>query len=95
MYDLPVATPEQRKAYTDFRKALKSQGFIPMQESVYVLLVHNHASTRNEMAKVRAVCPLEGDVNLLPLPMSTFELLTNIRGTPFDMSLFADDIIWR
>lgn len=36
MFDLPVETEEQRRAYRIFRKELIEQGFIMMQYSIYV-----------------------------------------------------------
>ena len=36
MFDLPVETSEDRKAYRHFRKALLNEGFLMIQYSVYV-----------------------------------------------------------
>ena len=41
LFDLPVETAQQRKAYIQFRRALISDGFIMMQESVYTKIVLN------------------------------------------------------
>ena len=36
MFDLPVETEEERRAYRIFRKNLMQEGFVMMQYSVYV-----------------------------------------------------------
>ena len=41
MFDLPTETSEERRDYRKFRKNLIKNGFIMMQESVYVKLVMN------------------------------------------------------
>ena len=37
-YDLPMGTSAQRRHYTVFRKHLMREGFVQMQESLYVKL---------------------------------------------------------
>lgn len=44
MFDLPVVTPEERKAATDFRENLKDFGFMMAQYSVYM----KHTSGQKE-----------------------------------------------
>ena len=46
MFDLPTDTSVHRKAYRDFRKFLLVNGFIMLQESVYVKLILNGTSVR-------------------------------------------------
>lgn len=46
MFDLPTETSVHRKAYRDFRKYLLVNGFIMLQESVYVKLVLNTTSVK-------------------------------------------------
>lgn len=41
MFDLPVITASDRRAYTQFRKYLIKSGFLMMQESVYCKLAQN------------------------------------------------------
>lgn len=37
-FDLPTATAAERREYSRFRKSLIKEGFLMMQESVYVKL---------------------------------------------------------
>lgn len=94
MYDLPVQTADQRRVYNSFRKTLVKKGFVQMQESVYVKLFRNYAAITGEIAKLRAIAPVEGRVQALPLTIAGFKALQTIQGDGFDMPLFSDDILF-
>ena len=47
MFDLPTETSLQRRNYRKFRKTLIKNGFIMMQESVYVKLAMNQGVNVN------------------------------------------------
>lgn len=42
MFDLPVETEKQRRAYRVFRKYLVQNGFMMMQKSIYTKIALNH-----------------------------------------------------
>lgn len=44
MFDLPVTTSEDRRNYRQFRKLLINEGFLMIQESVYVRVAVNKQS---------------------------------------------------
>ena len=46
MFDLPVETDEERRAYRTFRKNLIKEGFIMIQYSVYVRVCPNRDYAR-------------------------------------------------
>ena len=46
IFDLPVGTSAERKAYRKFRRYLIKAGFIMMQESVYSKLCLNATAAR-------------------------------------------------
>ncbi|WP_295196088.1 CRISPR-associated endonuclease Cas2 [Veillonella sp.] len=50
MFDLPVETAADRKAYRAFRKFLLATGFYMMQESIYAKLVLNQTEANKIMA---------------------------------------------
>lgn len=95
MYDLPNATPKQRQVYYRFRKALAATGFISVQKSVYIRLLRNVSSAASETAKIRAIAPSEGTVNVLQLSLNSFKAMATVSGDPFPMDLFSDDIVWN
>lgn len=59
-FDLPVETPKQRKDYRLFRKFLLKDGFLPLQQSVYVKLVVNDGVASSAVARVRKHRPPAG-----------------------------------
>ena len=62
MFDLPTETSLQRRNYRKFRKTLIKNGFIMMQESVYVKLAMNQDSVELIVKSIRKMCPDEGIV---------------------------------
>lgn len=45
-FDLPMKTPNERKEYASFRKNLIQEGFLMVQESVYVRIATTRESAR-------------------------------------------------
>lgn len=65
MFDLPVETDVERRAYRTFRKNLIKEGFIMVQYSVYVRVCPNRDYARRLEARIQKFIPLEGNVRLL------------------------------
>lgn len=80
MFDLPVATIVQRRAYRRFRKGLIRQGFIMFQESIYVKLVLNSTAQTRVMECVRRMKPSEGLVNMMCLTEKQFQRIECLIG---------------
>ncbi len=80
MFDLPVETADQRKAYRRFRKALVRHGFMMFQESIYVKLVLNPTAQKAIMDYVRHISPKEGLINMLALTEKQFQRIECIIG---------------
>lgn len=93
-YDLPTDTAGQRAAYTRFRKQLIRAGFIMFEKSVYVKLLRNVSSVRDELVKTRSLLPSSGTVHVLPMSLGEFRGHVTLLGKPFRMDRFADDIVW-
>lgn len=62
MFDLPVDTSEQRRAYRTFRKQLINQGFTMIQYSVYVRVCVNRKSAQFIEKKIQCFLPQTGIV---------------------------------
>jgi CRISPR-associated protein Cas2 len=65
MFDLPVETSDNRRDYRKFRKMLLIEGFLMLQESIYVRITTNKQSAillENRLAKL---APPEGLVQTL------------------------------
>lgn len=92
-FDLPVGDKAQRRKYTGFRKFLKKEGYMALQESVYIKLLRNYRTYPSEVLKAQNHAPDEGRLSLLPLHIREFSRLITICGQPFDMELFCADVI--
>lgn len=67
MFDLPVQTPQDRKNYTQFRKALLEDGFMMLQFSVYARPLASEDAAMAHRRLIRRSLPPEGEVRVLTL----------------------------
>lgn len=65
MFDLPVTTKDARKAYTNFRKALISEGFSMLQFSVYARYCASEDRSYVFKRRLQPLFPPEGQVRLM------------------------------
>ena len=65
MFDLPVETEEQRRAYRVFRKNLMKEGFTMIQYSVYVRTCQNREHGKRIEKRLRQILPKEGNIRIL------------------------------
>lgn len=79
-FDLPVATAKQRKDYRLFRKYLIKEGFLMLQESVYVKLVSNEGNAGAAVARLRKNRPPRGLVQVLKVTEKQFAMMEYITG---------------
>lgn len=80
MFDLPIDTSVHRKAYRDFRKFLLVNGFIMLQESVYVKLVLNTTSVKLLEKQLREHKPVEGNICLLTVTEKQYSKMEILTG---------------
>lgn len=80
MFDLPTDTSVHRKAYRDFRKFLLVNGFIMLQESVYVKLVLNTTSVKLLEKQIREHKPVEGNICLLTVTEKQYSKMEILTG---------------
>lgn len=80
MFDLPVVEPEQRRDYTQFRKALIKDGFAMMQYSVYIRHCASRENLDVHVQRVQHALPPEGEVRLLCLTDKQFEQMQTFWG---------------
>lgn len=79
-FDLPTNTAKERKAYSRFRKFLINEGFIMMQESVYVKLALNNSIAKSVREKVTKNKPEKGIVQMLVITEQQFNSMEYIVG---------------
>ena len=97
-FDLPATSKKARKAYRDFIKFLKNNGYLMMQESVYIKLLHYDSNAAAEISDVEKNAPAEGNVMVMKLSYSQFSKMKQIRGAVsgmacFDISGFSENFL--
>ena len=80
MFDLPVTTASDRREYTRFRKYLIKNGFMMMQESVYVKLALNQNTAAAIIDALKKNKPPEGLVQILSVTEKQFSKIEIITG---------------
>ena len=91
MFDLPVITSTERKAYTKFRKYLIKSGFLMMQESIYCKLSPNAILADAVVENVRKNKPEKGLVQVLRVTEQQFAKMEYIVGERNTEVLASDD----
>ena len=57
-------------------------------------LLRNRASLPAELSAADRIAPREGAVDILPVSLNRFTSMFSVRGHKFDMSFFADDLVF-
>ena len=86
-FDLPVQSDKDRREYRKFRKLLIKNGFLMMQESVYVRMVLNRTVQLSVIDMLRRNKPPSGMVQALVITEKQFSGIENIAGE------FCSDVI--
>lgn len=80
LFDLPTYTAENRRNYNRFRKYLIKNGFMMLQESVYVKLALNGTVANAIVDNVKRNKPKDGLVQLLTVTEKQFSKMELIIG---------------
>lgn len=80
MFDLPVETVSDRRAYSKFVKFLSKEGFIMFQKSIYVKLSVNEASVALLEKTIKNNLPKEGTISMLTITEKQFNDITVFLG---------------
>ncbi|MCX8157928.1 MAG: CRISPR-associated endonuclease Cas2 [Verrucomicrobiae bacterium] len=81
-FDLPVLTPKQRKAATDFRKFLLNDGYLMVQLSVYARPCVSFARQETHIERLKKAIPPEGSVRAIFVTRAQWERSFVISGSP-------------
>jgi len=79
-FDLPMKTAEERKIYTVFRKNLIREGFLMIQESVYVRIAVNRESASFLENRVAGFAPAKGLVQSLIITEKQYASIRFLQG---------------
>jgi CRISPR-associated protein Cas2 len=77
MFDLPVVEKEERKAATDFRKALLDMGFEMVQFSVYMRFCAGQGQVDTYCRRVENALPNGGKVNIMAITDKQYERIVS------------------
>ena len=71
-FDLPTDTKKDKKAYADFRKRLKQDGFTMFQFSIYVRHCASKENMEVHVKRVKSFLPEYGKVGMLGITDKQF-----------------------
>lgn len=80
MFDLPIDTAEERKAYRKFRKFILSEGFIMHQYSVYSKILLNNSVNKAMIDRLQKNNPKNGKITLLTVTEKQFSRMIYLSG---------------
>ena len=80
MFDLPIGTAGERRAYTKFRKYLVKNGDLMLQESIYCKLAQNSTVADALVDNLRKNRPESGLVQVLKITEKQYEKMEFIVG---------------
>lgn len=79
-YDLPVSTPNYRKAYQRFHKFLLKDGYDMLQYSVYCRLCNGHDATAKHIRRIEANTPSKGNVRIMKVTEKQYSQMRFLVG---------------
>ncbi len=80
LFDLPVLSPQQRHAYSVFRRKLKKDGFTMLQYSVYVRHCASGENAEVHIGRVKEIIPPEGLVSVLSITDKQYNTMITFWG---------------
>lgn len=80
LFDLPTTTPEERRAYTQFRDFLLDHSFVMAQYSVYLRHTTGRAQSSPIIERIKKAVPLEGHVDILQFTDRQYADIVSLRG---------------
>lgn len=90
-FDLPVGTKDQRRRATRFRNALKTDGFIMLQFSVYARICRGQDAVDKHTKRIRASLPKEGSVRTLQVTDRQYGRMELLLGLAPKTERFGSD----
>lgn len=91
MFDLPTENPLQRHNYGKFRRYLIKNGFMMLQESIYVKLALNQNMANAIVDSIKKNKPPEGLVQILSITEKQFSKMEIITGEYSSNTVDSDE----
>lgn len=80
MFDLPMLTGDDRRSYRQFRKLLLNEGFLMIQESVYVRVAVNKQSAEFLEQRLAKNAPMAGIVQTMIVTEKQYAAMKFLTG---------------
>lgn len=80
LFDLPVRTRTERRAYTRFRNFLLDQGFEMAQFSVYMRFCMGKEQMEAHTRRIEQNCPNAGKVHIVAITDRQYETMVCFEG---------------
>lgn len=81
LYDLPILSRPEKKAYARFHKFLLRNGYDMIQFSIYARLCNGQDTLDKHLARLRANLPGEGSVRCMQVTEKQFTGIRVLVGT--------------
>lgn len=81
MFDLPVDTPDEQRAYRVFRKNLIKEGFIMVQYSVYMRVCPTREFAHRLEERINKLVPAQGNIRLLSVTEKQYSDMKLLVGS--------------
>lgn len=91
LFDLPVNSTENRRAYSKFHKFLLKAGFMMLQYSVYSKLVLNATVAQSVIANLEKNKPDKGLVQMLIITEKQYSKMVLLLGEAHSETLDTDE----
>jgi len=78
IFDLPVTTKNEQRAYRKFRKFLIQNGFEMLQYSVYIRTCPNRSFANKFYFRIKHNAPRKGDIWLLTITEKQYEDMVHV-----------------
>ncbi|TDB38738.1 MAG: CRISPR-associated endonuclease Cas2 [Actinobacteria bacterium] len=82
LFDLPVKTKPNKRAYQQFHKFLISDGYAMMQLSVYSRVTNGLDGVQKHLARLKANLPPRGSVRAMTVTEKQYESMLFLVGKP-------------
>ncbi len=82
LFDLPVVTKAERRAYTQFRRFLLNDGYDMIQFSVYGRILNGNDAEEKHMKRLVVNLPSEGSIRVLTVTEKQYASMKLLIGLP-------------
>lgn len=91
MFDLPMVTAAERRAYSAFRRNLLKMGYLMLQESIYCKIAPNGVMAESMVDALKKIKPPNGVVQVLRVTEKQYNKMDYIVGEKCSEVIDSDE----